>query len=428
MADEDVSFYLPMGVDYADGVTPIPINPVGASGSGQVIGTPDPANQKKQYDNGTWNQRIQEEDGSPETERAEQCTNVHSQIMPTNLAYSFLSGLGRGTFVRDSSLVNLFRILSAKVTRIGKSAPGFSRLTTVAESISFDTPPDDFWVETVDLGVNIIKNPRYFTNLYPTTENTLFQINDFTTMVGSADDPTNKGVASVAQVKMAIIRMIQTYQDAPFFPSFNTTVNQSQVDIISSITSNVVSTLVASAILSVDITKGDPDGSAACVLAAAAAGEIIQNIWYQNDTPFIPGFEINWVQHTFYSPYLDPGCYIQDPLTVLPDYFSNPESTQQKVPNTGNIGTETPSAIDSPSIFDAFVDINPQYFSSNGMNSENGGTVQYSALRKPDVSRFNRTWFDLTHSWLVSPIGHWNPYIYSNRPRPTNPSDYQPLA
>ena len=113
MADTDTPFVLPMGVDYADGVTSLPANPIGVGGDSATVGTPDPY--IWQFDNGG-NQKIQEEDGSPETERAEQCTNSHSQIMPTSWAYNYLSSLGRGTFVQDSSLVNFFRILSAKVT------------------------------------------------------------------------------------------------------------------------------------------------------------------------------------------------------------------------------------------------------------------------------------------------------------------------
>jgi hypothetical protein len=410
-----------VGLDYNDGKLMLPVNPVGAVGTPGPAGTPDPPGNTVQLDNSNGNQNstqlIQSEDGSPEIERAEQCTALQSDIMPSPLAYSFLQGMGRGTFVSDSG-GNEFRILSSKVTRLGSQKPGFSRLSFVGESISFDTPPDEFSLSAVELGINIIKNPRYYSFLQPSTNDVLANgsvINDFVTRVGIA--PLS---ATVAQVKMAIIRAIQQYQDAPFFPSLNTINGSVQNSIIAVFISGIVPVQVNTSTFPITITGGDPNGIFACQMAAAAAQEIIQNLWYQEDTPYIPGFEMTWTQYFFSPPYLNPGCYIEDPILVVPDYFTDPNTNQQLVPNTGNHGTETPNpGIDT--IFDDFATINPQYFSDDGTST---GNVLYSALRKADTFNFQRTWFQLVHTWLISPIGHWNPLLYSRNNRPTMPSQF----
>jgi len=417
MADSDNPIVLPFGVDYADGVTQLPPNPVGTGGNAATVGTADPHGDLAQFDNGG-NQLIQEDEGSPELERGEQSTCSHSQTMPSYTAWSYLASLARGSFVMDSAQ-NYWRMLSAKVTRLGKSHPGFSRMTTVAESLSFDTPPDDFSIEPVDLGVNITKNPRYYSALWPTTFNQQFGINDFNTIVGSGAQ-----TATVAQVKMAVIRAIQTYQDAPYFPSSNTINGMVQNNIITSFISGIVPVQINGSTQSVTITSGSASGAAACALAIAAAGEIIQNLWYQSDTPYFPGIKITWTRRFFFSPWLNPGGYIEDPILVLPDYFSDPENNQQVIPNTGNAGSENPAGSAASTIFDEWAAINPQYFSSDGTN---GGQVVYSALRICDAVRFVRTWFELDQSWMVSFIGQWNQQLFQQGPRPSNPSDYQPL-
>ena len=115
-----------VGLDYNDGGLALPVNPVGAVGTPGPAGTPNPNGSLFQIDNSGGNasssQLIQSEDGSPEVERAEQCTSSQSDIMPESLAYSFLQGMGRGTFVADSG-GNEFRILSSKVTRLGSQKP-----------------------------------------------------------------------------------------------------------------------------------------------------------------------------------------------------------------------------------------------------------------------------------------------------------------
>jgi hypothetical protein len=341
--------------------------------------------------------------------------------LPYQDALGIQAVLGRGTFIGDSGdgfTSNQFRILSSKVTRFGKSMPGRARLTNVMESISFDTPPDDFWIEASDMNLNIIKNPRYFSALYPTSNNTMFGgLDDFTATVGAGNQ-----TATVAQVKMAVIRAIQTYQDSPFYPSSNPVNGEVQNNIIKMFVSGIVPIQINGSTQQITITGGSTVAQNACALAVAAGGEIIQNIWYQEDAPYFPVIILHYVQHFFFSPWINPGCYIEDPINVVPDYFMNPISQQQTIPNSGN-DNEQP-ADGSSTIFDLWATFNPQYFSDDG--TPNGNFI-YSALRMCDTVRFNRTWSDLDQSWMLASVGAWNSLIFSGGNRPTQPSDYAPL-
>ncbi|WP_155459429.1 hypothetical protein, partial [Streptococcus pneumoniae] len=53
----------------------------------------------------------------------------------------------------------LYKVLSARAQR-SKGEQG--TLTLVLEAASFDSPPDEFNIVPVELGLNIIKHPRYF--------------------------------------------------------------------------------------------------------------------------------------------------------------------------------------------------------------------------------------------------------------------------
>lgn len=403
-----MAIFIPHGTDYPDGVTQIPSTPPGYGVS--TVGTPDPPGKTAIF--GAHGQ-IGESDGGEEFERAEQGTSSHRQIMWYQDAISYIAGLSRGVFAQDSG-GNLWRILSSKIRRLGRSAPGYAELSYVEESVSFDVPPDEFSIRRTDLSINILKNPRYFWQIYPTNNNPIFNWDDYAVMVG---DPA-QSQASVAQVKSAIIRAVQTYQDSPQVPPSNYFQGLIQGDIIKSFQQNIIDYLG----VSVDCTKGI--GSDAAQLAIAAAGEILQNIWYQEDTPYVPGFEINFAQYFFSTPYLNPGCYVEDPLSVLPDFFTNPLSSQTLIPRADGTGTETPSAPGSATIFDYWPQINPQYFSTTG---DRDGKPQYSALRLPDEVDFQRTWFRRSITWYVAPIGHWNPYIFSQGTRVVTPLGYAPL-
>lgn len=384
-----MSFNLPFGFDTADGVTKLPANPTGSGGTSEVVGTPVPADQVSVSSNSGAIPTIENYDDSPTIERAEQATSQGKLKMSWAACLSFITVLGRGTFVTDS-FGNVWRILSSSIQRF-RSGFQMGNLSYTAESISFDSPPDDFQMIPSELGIDIIKYPRYFFSLYP-------QGNDFTDIVGVAPN-----TATRAQVKMAIIRAIQTYRDSPYFPpqgstSLNGTI---QNNVINSFLSSLIPSLNGAAENTINVS-----GDAGCQLAIAAASEVIQKLWFQLDTPYLAGFEVTWTQYFFAPVYENPGGYVESPVGIVPDYFISPSQD----------GSNT--------IFDQMALVNPQCYSANG---ESGGTVNISWLRKADEVVYERTWFRVTHKWVGSPIGHWDAQIYSGGERPSSPSDYLPL-
>ena len=141
-------------------------------------------------------------------------------------------------------------------------------------------------------------------------------------------------------------------------------------------------------------------------MAVAAAGEIIQKLWYQEDTPYVAGFQVTWSQYYFAPVYENPGGYVENPFGIVPDYFLSPSQD----------GSNT--------IFDLMAQINPQCYSDNGSSN---GNVNISWLRKADEVEYQRTWFKVTRTWIGSPIGHWDAQIYSGGERPQLPANYLPL-
>jgi hypothetical protein len=379
------SWILPIGINRGDGVTVLPAQPEGSGGSGATVGTPDPDGDLFVFSS-SGNPDLEQDVNNPEIERAEQATFQNVLRGGWDIALSYLSVLSRGTFIEDTAQ-NVWRILSSKIKIM---AGGMAELSIVGESISFDTPPDEFSIDAVELGINIIKHPRYFPFLNPSTSNPVDGSNDYTTNVGVAPN-----TATVAQIKSAIIRAIQTYVDSPFQPSANAINGLIQNSVVNSIaTSNVYVGLSGQQI--------NVSDSNVCAYAIAAAGEIVQKLWKQEDSPYLPAWEITWVQYTFAPEYLDPGAYSASPIGFVPDYFISP--TQD--------GTTT--------IFDQFAVLNPQAFSSDGTDT---GTTQISWLKKADTQEFQRTWFRTVHRWVGSAIGTWDPQIFTENQRVTQPID-----
>ena len=442
---------LPVLYDLADGVTLYP--KAGGIGT-QTVGTANPTGavqvSAKGY-NGTvvWNVgnstgiQVEELPDSPELERAEQATCTKRFRMPYIQAQGFLAGLGRGTILQDNES-NQIRVLSASVKR---EKPNMAILTIVAEGLSFDTPPDEFECQTVDLGIDILKHPRYFYALMP-----------------------NPAVDSVPvqQVKQAIIRAIQAYRDSPTVPPNATTLgailNMGDIHLtissgftlgkfnynipnpnfnssfppnpITDLTINDAPAKATSTAMpnpqnltvSFDQTVNDPTGSVA--MALAAAQEIVQKLWRMEDNPPVVGVQIT---HSvfYYRPDggtavkgLNPGSYVEDPITQgnLPDYFYSTDSPPTTNPNT--------------TIFAGMYQINPQCYSSNGKVV--GGSTNISWLRKSDNIQYERTWFKITRTWIGGAIGQWDQDIFQgyggipsvgtrHSGRPQVPSDYTVL-
>lgn len=444
-----MGFVLPMGLDFADGVTVLPVQPVGASGTPHVVGTPLPTADIFLYGN-IGDGKFEELPSSPKLERAEQCTCEHNLKMAWVDALSYWTLMPRGLIVSDSA-GNIWRILSCDVTH-GEGTVGM--LHYVMESISFDSPPDEFDLSEVSLDLNIIKHPRYSWALIP-------YVSDASTFTVVGD--TN---IYYTDIKSAIVRMIQNYTDSPFYPS--------QAAVQGLIQSSILSLLGVS--LPADVTNlnlqinypnsgyvgnlptVDPvpwDGKVLnkpfvncsffvisvpvnlsnvndpVVIACAAAKELISKIWRGEDVPYIPSYEITWTQKFFQTVYLNPGAYIEDPRDWVPDYFMNPDAgstiprgNQGSVgpvgpPSTNNSDTVAAGGSSGESIFDYLTKINPQLFATNG---QYGGPLAISSLRKSDRIGYDRTFFPISHKWLVSCIGKWDQDLYNNNDRPQNAS------
>ena len=186
---------LPSGIDWADGLngnlgTPSPASAVKANASAGAVST-------------VASIPVEELPDSPTIERAEQATITHSYILPYAEAINKISIYGRGTLTKDS-VDNYYRVLSSSLTRMKGN---MARLQIVSEALTYDNPPDEFQIVPVELGVDILKHPRYFYALMPSN-----QIPGFT-----GDDDTDEQKT----IKQQIIRLIQVYRENPTTPSDN---------------------------------------------------------------------------------------------------------------------------------------------------------------------------------------------------------------
>lgn len=364
---------LPCGFDRADGEGGRPGTP---AQDGQVLGQyagvaegSDPADNP-----------IEEAEDSPVVERAEQATLTHTFKMGWNTALTHISTIGRGT-IREDSFGNIFLVLSASIHR----CPGRQAIMTVVEeSKSFDVPPDEFSIVPVELGVNLLKHPRYFYAF-------------FGDGYGSTTEQQNQ----------MVIRLLQDY--------FDNTSAAFRDAILKLLADSIGDNDGAGSVQPPAYVGGAYDPAAKVAgtdMAKRAAMEIVQKYWRGEDTPYVVGYEMTWSQYFFVSPWLNPGGYVEDPIydavPQLPEFFFS------------RVYPPDPSQ----TIFDFIPAINPQCYSDDGTAD---GAVNISWLRKADQVEFQRTWFKLTSTWIGSPVGHWDTDLYTNEPRPSLPGDYRLL-
>ena len=331
---------LPSGLDWADG-------------QGSNLGTQTVAGQiVVQSANGaTTVDNIQlEELPDAEIEIAEQATLTKNFRTNYNDAITRLAGLPRGTVQTDSN-GNLTKVLSVKTQR---QPGGWTKLTVIAESLSFDTPPDEFSIEPVELGVDILKHPRYFYNMQPSNF-----------IPGGLN---GLGVADTAQeqeVKQAIVRAIQTFRDSPTVPIlpnlYNLMTGVVQDGILAGFSKQNFQYLVPNPNYNPAYTAtntsqkpsatppaaatadGQPNApmfiksfsgtsSASVNLALAAGQEVLSKLWRQEDTPYLVGLRLRWKQIYWVNQRLNLGGYVENPYFIsgspyptstpeLPDYF-----------------------------------------------------------------------------------------------------------
>lgn len=334
---------------------------------------------------------LQEDPGSPTIERGEQMTVRKTFRGPWTMVRYYLQFLYRGLVVMDSGEVNFgdpayYLILSAEAQH---EEGGMGVLNLVMECKSTDSPPDDFSFTPVELGINILKHPRYFYAF-------------FGDGYGSTTEQRNQ----------MVIRLLQDYFENPS-ANFRTAI----VELLSA-------------------SMGDEDGTgpqppdwdrrtetypevsagvAALVsgtdLAKAAALEIVQKYWRGEETPYVVGFEVSHTRFFFTEPHYNPGGYIEDPFTdgQIPDFFTSTVWPPDPVQN----------------FLDLIAELNPQVYSSDGTPA---GAANISWLRKADQIVFQRTWFAQTRTWIGSAVGFWDTDFYNQNNRPTVPADYRTTA
>lgn len=329
----------------------------------------------------------EEEYDSPVLERAEQATLTKRFRMASwDDGLTVIAGLGRGT-VEEDSYGNVFKILSSKLSH---TKGGITYIDKVCESVSFDSPPDEFEIVPVELGVNILKYPRYFYALL------------------------GDGIGSATELKnQVLIRELQNYFDDATVSRRNDIVERLYYSISTNAGGNPTegtmsgNVVVPSPSFTIDGKNISPIPGTD--IAKAAASELLQKYWRGEETPYVVGYQITHRSFHFRPPPLNPGGYVEDPLyeatPQLPDYFWST--------------ADPPSP--SETIFDAIVAANPQCYSSDGTID---GELQISWLRKADEVIYQRTWFERIRTWIGSPVGFWDPELYNADARPSSASDF----
>jgi len=391
----DPAGQLPAGPDRADGYNG---NLGTASGAGQII-TND--------SDGQDNIKIQECPDSPQFELAEQETCVHTWDMSYDEAMTRKEYYGRGTVIEDSNN-DFWRVLSCTIRTVkGYAAP--VKFSVASESLSSNLPPDQFEINPVELGINIIKYPRYFYAFNP---------------LQSQDPSWNTSQILNQQV----IRVLQNYFENTTSQYRDALILQLQISMSFPGTVNAQGVAIPAEDLSIDLATGQISYSPTIPgyitpicgtdLAKAAAIEIIQKYWRNEETPYIVGCEINWYSYYYIPQFLNPGGYIEDPLTQ-----ANPQLPSDCWDTTGNPDSAEVNTDGGPNtVFDLMTVYNPQCYSQDGLQ---GGPLVISWLRKADhIDQTQRTWIKLRRQWVGTPIGYWDSDLYNDGDRPTMASQY----
>ena len=380
-------------MDRADGL-------VGPDGTARV-GTPSVTGQilsTSSKGSGLANIPIEEEKDSPHVELAEQDTIKHRFHMGWNEALTRGLGLRRG-IIRSDSGGNIYKLLSCSIQRRDATR---GTVETVEECMNGDTPPDRFECVPVELGLNIIKHPRYIhaflgNSLIPAT---LFT-GDNTGGYGSATEMANQ----------MVIRLLQDYMGNTSAPWRNAI-----VEMLAASVSRPAGAGATQPPVYDPSTKAYPDNAyvQGTDMAKAAAIEIVTKYWRGEEVPSVVGFQITWTEY-FWIPFpLNPGGFIEDPITEggLPDFLWDTTFP----PSYANAGVSD--------IFFAMAGINPQSYSRNG---QRGGDVIISWRRESDQIVRERTFFGVQHRWVGSPVGHWDSDLYTRENTPTTASKFRKI-
>jgi hypothetical protein len=278
-----------------------------------------------------------------------------------------------------------------------------------------DNPPDTFEITPVDLGINILKFPRYFYAFNP---------------LQSQDPDSDTNIL----LNQDVIRALQNYFEnvtSAYRDALSLQIYLSLSQFAGETSNGGLAddgqTILRGDPFTYDLTIGQvaaPSNNgdtfitvypiAGTDLAKLAALEIIQKYWRNEETPYLVGWEITWLSYYWNPQYLNPGGYIEDPMVEaipqLPVDFWGAASQQP----SDSLDFTTPTN----TIFDFLPVYNPQCYSSDGTAN---GKSTISWLRKADrVDQTQRTWSKIYRSWIGSPIGHFDQDLFNQFPRPGN--------
>ena len=229
-----VNTYPPNGLDRADGEDGRP-------------GTPTPSDAVGYNTSDGGDYFFEEAPDSPDIERAEQTTILHKFEVDKNTGVDLISGVGRGYLMIDS-YGDETRVLSSRLTYARGDRWTFQ---VTAESKNFDTPPDEFEIETVELNPAAEKHPRY-------------------------SDLTYQQRYLVRQQNISDAQdLAEQYQGA-------------------------LDTIFAS--------------GAGSELQQSEAEELLLKLHKGESNFYLPGFKVTWSQYFWYPQALNPGGYIEDPI------------------------------------------------------------------------------------------------------------------
>jgi hypothetical protein len=197
---------------------------------------------------------------SPEIELGEQATIRHRFKVDYKTGTIYLSGLGYGTYMKDS-FGNITKVMTS---RLIKSKGNFATLEVIAEGISFDSPPDDYRLEVTELNPALEKHPRYAA--LPAWVRNL--VNN---AVGGAQ------VVTETEAKALLESIGDQDEDLDLFPL--------------------------------------PTGWDSWTEMQTCAEELLLKRRIGEDTFYLPGFRITFSRYFFSPQLINPGGMIEDPIT-----------------------------------------------------------------------------------------------------------------
>lgn len=322
---------------------------------------------------------------SPRIERAEQKTVHHSLQMSWAQARLHQARLYRGLVFAESAEpdADQYKILSVTIRHgTGDTAT----LDIASECVTSDVPPDEFSVTPLELGINIIKHPRYFY-----------------AFKGANDDEE--------ALNQMVIRELQNYMSNPQINLRNAiawrlTHSQGSPGTITTdpLTGNRIpvpaADVTANGVTFTPITGTD--------FAKIMACEVIRKFWLNIETPYIVGWRVAYSKYYRRSPYLHPGGIIQPPWDAGPDtvldYFLRSPDVDEIV------------SAPQDTIFANMVLQNPQCYYPPGWRYQQEGidlVTNISWLRHADTSHFVRTFFRKDMVWVGTPVGIWDQDLFS---------------